>query len=158
MEKSSVNINGASYEFPCTPFFSGVYVPLHDIEVMGEMFNYRFTQKDMPLLLANSNSLFAPTIFLGYVFGRFSKEDDIFRASFVDFIKKETHYTLERAGWEWNQNKSRFHNPERDFAILPDNLYQSTKDRVLEAFVDSAIDAFQEDRKTLRCSLKDWIK
>lgn len=82
--------------------------------------------------------------------------------AFNDWVTKETHYTLERAGFNWDRQEGRF-----DANGTFDQTYRDAKSAVLIAVVRRAVDFFKEceeykwpwkgDTRNLRAPLEPYI-
>ena len=93
----------------------------------------------------------------GDTFGQYGINDDKGKR-FNELINNETHYALERRGYEWDPEEEIFKN-------LTSEEYQQTRERVLEGFVRYAIQflkesdgsSHREDNKNIRASLENHI-
>jgi len=131
---------------------AGKRIKKRDFEIMEHQYEFRLAQGIAEL---------SPTEFLIKLNEKLEKEFS--RAyAFCDLINDETHYELRRAGHEWvnkpefADTRGYFRKDGKNFSVMDDS-YRVVRNKVLEAFVDSSIDAVKK-RKPLRRSLRKWIK
>lgn len=79
---------------------------------------------------------------------------DEYNPDLTEWVERETHYCLDRIGYEWDENERRF-NGVNDF------IYSSIRFMVLRAVVDRAVDFFNgefpKSDSSLRGSLKRYL-
>ncbi|MFA5856878.1 MAG: hypothetical protein WC867_05945 [Candidatus Pacearchaeota archaeon] len=88
---------------------------------------------------------------------------DYFGEGFNDWVNKETHFALERAGYEWVEKEGRFKTTDESVY----EIYHATRDKVLKAVVRRAVEFFKdckdyqwvqyEEPKNIRVSLEQYM-
>ena len=83
--------------------------------------------------------------------------------AFDKWVRDETHYGLERAGYQWSDQQQRF-DANGTFSMI----YKDARDRVLFAIVKKAVEFFKDcrdyqwpvegDSRNLRTSLGPYLK